>query len=335
MSGITSHLAGKCLRASRAFLLELLVWGAVVASCAHADNSTVIDLHDSAVIKGDEVFLNEIATIKGEHTEMVGQLKLQRAPLAGKTQLLKASYVLLKLRQAGFDTDRFEINGPSVVRLDTPGRTVPAAELSEVLLEEIREQLGDLRDRCEIQLVRPPSATHLPPCEVSWKVRLGSPVLLGGIPVKILAVNKETGDTEATVSSYVRIRRYEPVLVASREIPAGSLVMEADLEKQDLEVASKYQLRELFTEQDAVVGMKVKRFIALGEPMKRSALEKNKVIGYGDEIRIEVRRGALVVSAPGIARQAGCIGDRIRVRCLMAGRDLLARVTGRGIVLLE
>ncbi|HNT37080.1 MAG TPA: flagellar basal body P-ring formation chaperone FlgA, partial [bacterium] len=274
----------------------------------------------------------DIADVSGSQAALLSKVLLQSAPLTGRTQSIKAPYVLLKLRQSGFDTDSLELTGAQAVKMSTPGNLVPSHELAQRFEDGLRERLGADADRCEISLNRAPTPLFVPDGTYEWEVRPSSANLLGTVPVQLLAKNPESGQVVASTRGCAQVRRFEEVLVSTREIARGSTITDKDLNTERKEITNLLQLRDLITDPKAAVGLKARRFIALGETLKTSSLEREKVVAYGQTVLIEIEGTGFVITAPGVARQAGSMGDQIRVKSTTGGQEMLTQVIGPGKV---
>lgn len=310
----------------------LLLISLVLCDPVLASQTSRVLLRESATIRGDQVYLGDIADVTGAQSDLLSKVLLQNAPLNGRSHLLKAPYVLLKLRQAGFDTDALELTGAQMVELKTPGTMVPPQDLTQEIEKGLRVRLGADAERCEISLTRAPSSLFVPEGAFEWEVRVNSSNLLGAVPLQLVAKSLETGNVVASTRSCAQVRRFEDVLVSTREIARGEILSEKDVAKERREITSSHQLRDLASNPGAVVGLKAKRFIAFGETFKTSSLEREKVIAYGQAIQIEIEGTGFVITAPGIAREAGCMGDEIRVKSTSGGQEMLALVIGPGKV---
>lgn len=316
----------------KTIFLTVLALSLVIAANGFAAAKTVIVYKPNVIVEGLDVHLGDVAEINGENCEVLKGLKIQKAPMPGKKTLVKADYVLMKLRQAGFDTEIIDFSGASIVEVGTPGTTVASKELERLTLECLRERLGEVADRCEITMIRPPAPVFLPEGEYEWEIRPMSETLLGSVPVQLVAKERNSGTVVETIRTCPRIERVEAVLIAAREVARGELLSETDFQYQDYQIKSKYQLRDLITDPEQLVGMESRRFIALGEPFKKSMLQRQKLIEYGDSVRIEYRQGPLYICAQGVARQNGYLGDQIRVKSLAGDKEVMGEVTGEGIV---
>lgn len=73
-----------------------------------------------------------------------------------------------------------------------------------------------------------------------------------------------------------------------------------------------------------------RRSLDAGEALRQSALAWPVAVDTGDPVRVRYRRGGLLLVVDGAAREAGAVGDAIRVYCRSTEATYRARVTAPG-----
>ena len=79
------------------------------------------------------------------------------------------------------------------------------------------------------------------------------------------------------------------------------------------------------------IGYETRRIIQPGEIITRGLVRKPPVIRKGEQIKIKIQAGTLVVIGRGKARQDGGIGDEILVKCEPGGKKIKAIVERSGL----
>lgn len=136
--------------------------------------------------------------------------------------------------------------------------------------------------------------------------------------------------TVREVTLTAEIRRFRPVLVASRLIRRGEELGPTVLEVQEREVTGLAD--GCFTAIDQVDGMRVRRALGGGQVLTRLHAEPRPVVNRGEEVLLVARGSGIEVSTEGIALEDGGIGARVRVRNAASGKVLYGQVSGAGTV---
>jgi len=132
------------------------------------------------------------------------------------------------------------------------------------------------------------------------------------------------GKNLRTIDVTLRLHRKTTIVVALRQIEAHATVTAADvaLSFTELPVGFTTPLTDL---RDAIGKRATQRFFA-NAPLPASALETPPAITANDKITIEYIVGAIRITAPGLARQSGAIGETIHVYSADGKKDLDAIV---------
>ncbi len=158
----------------------------------------------------------------------------------------------------------------------------------------------------------------VPPAWEGWgSVNLSAVVRVNGIVEKNLAIRVHV-DTQAEL------------VVAARQIPAGTILSADDLQmlKMDLAQAGGYPIASM---QDAV-GKKVRTALRSGAVVKSNQLVAVPVVVSGQLVTIVAESGGLRITIAGRAKSSGGTGDLIRVQNLSSGKELPARVVDASTV---
>ena len=145
-----------------------------------------------------------------------------------------------------------------------------------------------------------------------------------------------TGTTPVHVSVYVngtfyrrailyyRVKVYDTVLVAARDLKPDEAIGEADVKLAEVTVddaATTY-----LHKADEIAGRVPARFLSAGKPLTEGVLQNALVIEANAPVTLLSDYNGIQVTAEGIALQRGRVGDRIRVKNARSGRMLLGTV---------
>jgi flagella basal body P-ring formation protein FlgA len=131
----------------------------------------------------------------------------------------------------------------------------------------------------------------------------------------------------------VTFERRTDALVAARDLPAGTVLVEGDLALRSLLLSGVSG--SVCRAPEEAVGRILRSPLRAGEPVRADRLERPLVVRAGERVVIELDAGALRLRVPGQALAPGRVGDRIAVLNVQSGRRLQARVLGAKRVALE
>lgn len=124
----------------------------------------------------------------------------------------------------------------------------------------------------------------------------------------------------------LRVRRYSDVAVTTAAIKLHDDITSDKIEIKRMEVTS---LREQpITSLDAIHGSRTKRNLAAGQILTVEATETAPDIEVGREVTIIFADKSFSITTRGLAMQVGRMGEKIRVKNLVSGKTVYARVTG-------
>ncbi len=131
----------------------------------------------------------------------------------------------------------------------------------------------------------------------------------------------------------VRVRRWDLLPVARRELPRGRVLTAEDLEARWLESTAMADA-DLVSLEDAL-GNRLSRYLLAGRPLARRQLERVPDVRRGETLTVTVRTGGVAVRASAHALEDGRIGESLQVKLDDTGRRLTARLVAAGEAVLE
>jgi flagellar basal body P-ring formation protein FlgA len=82
----------------------------------------------------------------------------------------------------------------------------------------------------------------------------------------------------------------------------------------------------------ALLGKVARRTLLPGQPIPASAVDQQRLVTVGAQVKIVYSEGGLQIVAFGLAQQAGGAGDLVRVRNLDSGLFVMGRVQNDGSI---
>ncbi len=292
-----------------------------------------IELLPEATVSGELITLGEIARLSpaGPKAEGYGAISLFRSPLPGGESVIGRDAVERYLAQHGTDLATVSWSGAQSVRVLRPGVGIDQGRIREVL----EEYLANNRSALPPADVRFKSISEtkpfvLPAGSLEIEIIPDRPSLLDARRFTILY--RVDGRLERNLSVRAELEAIAPVVVAARDLRRGQILTAADLLYADGDLA---QLRDPVLDQRELVGTEMKRSLRQGSPVERSAVEIPPLVRRGELVTITASKGALTVTARGLAKQDGKMGEMIRVVNNSSDKEIFCKVLGPGLVGVE
>jgi flagella basal body P-ring formation protein FlgA len=127
-----------------------------------------------------------------------------------------------------------------------------------------------------------------------------------------------------------RIRKQTAIAVAAREIARGE-----EIRREDLRLETQHAspaLRGAAADPDRIVGLRARRRIARGAPIRSTWLEVIPVISKGERVRLLYSVGDLVIESTGRAEEDAAHGETLRAINLDSKKRIVGRVERAGVV---
>jgi flagellar basal body P-ring formation protein FlgA len=296
------------------------------AQPAASETDILITFRPDNEVKGSVVRLADIAVIESEDQDAVQQLGLLEVgsmPLTGRTGTITQGYVRIKIRSLKLDVKRFQFAGAQLCGVTRPEQILSGAEIEKAALEAVRATQQDL----DVISNYTPLDQRLPLGKIETRpmtARLFG-TTSGTIPVQVLVDGKQ----EASISVSFRLVKKAPVVVATRDIPAGTVLGTEDIEIQDrAAVAGPLQISTL----DQAIGRQVTSPIKSGTTLTNSMLKSATIVKRGARIKLICRGNGFTVTAAGEALQDAANGQLVRVRNLTSRLEVTGTAVGDQLV---
>lgn len=213
------------------------------------------------------------------------------------------------------------------------------ATVATVAPEQVRACLEDFlhskkaflpQARIGFRSLELPEPFQVPAGKLSCEVLPSDPRILGSRRFNLIF--RIDGQVVKNTTLRGELEAIAPVVIAAGELRRGTILAERDLNVAELDLAG---LRNPCADPKELLGKTLKRTVRLGEPIDRQAVEFPAVIKRGDLVTITARKGALMLTATGVAREDGNAGATITVRNSASQKDVQARVSSPGAVEVE
>ena len=143
----------------------------------------------------------------------------------------------------------------------------------------------------------------------------------------------DQGKRIAKIPVSVRLERKSTVVRATAKIKRKEVIGTEMLQTDEQFVDSKWPL--IVKNTDQINGQVAKRVIRTGELLTLDLFEKAPVVRSGDQLTLQIRQGAVMITTDCIAKSDGRTGDHINVVTDFATKPIRALIKEPGMVVIE
>jgi flagella basal body P-ring formation protein FlgA len=274
---------------------------------------------------GGSLRLDQIAELDGEGAAEAAGLELGRVPGPGRQRAVSRLTVKRALELGGFARGSFVLDGASQVRVIGEGVPLQREDVRAAIEQALR-RIAPEAD-VAVERVQLPRGVQLPAGEHRLRVSRSFTSPRQGpnrIPLEIVS---DSGVRR--VGLYARLKIEGPLVVAAREMRRGQRVSAKDV---TVERRTYPAGRELFHEEDEVVGLVARSTLRAGEPIRGTALGPKDAVVSGQTVEAVYHRGGVELVLQTKARGSGGVGAIIPVTGQDGASILDARVVNNGRV---
>ena len=275
------------------------------------------------MVRGAQITLGLVAEISPPSSQLSAK-RLARAPKPAQTVVLKREQIERALRQNGVDVTKLSWAGAKSVRVEGSSQTITADSVQQQIDTFLRNAEARRPDvTFAFTPFSPPQPFILPAGSIQIEVIPAVRDIVGSRHFTL--VYRVNGRTVKNLAVRGKLLVEADVVVAQQPLRRGAIISERDVDVTTLDIS---RLRDpLFSLAD-VVGKRVARSVRAGQVIERKNVEFPPLVKKGAFVRIVARRGAMLLTAIGIARQDGQLEEIIRVQNSRSNKEIRARVVG-------
>ena len=149
------------------------------------------------------------------------------------------------------------------------------------------------------------------------------------VPDRHATVQVECADPQDPWRLYVsvRIQQMQEIVVTQRNLAVGQVIGANDIMLSEVDI---HQVRDsVFSDPEALIGARVKRRIGANQAIQA---RHTCFVCRGEDVTIISQAGNLQITATGVARSDGLLGERITIRNPSSNKDIQGVVTATGQV---
>jgi flagella basal body P-ring formation protein FlgA len=216
--------------------------------------------------------------------------------------------------------------------VDGPPQTVIKPEQLQRYLENYLAQQSAKMPQTEIRFrhLRLPKAFSVPAGRLTCEINPSDPRVLSSRRFSLIF--RVDGKAVQNITVSATLEALAQVAITSGDLRRGVILREEHIETAERDLN---HLRAPCFDSDELLGKRLKRSLRKGQVFERSAVAFPPMIKRGELVTITAQKGALRVTAKGLAQQNGDEGDMIRVRNTRSQKDLICEVTGPVAVSME
>ncbi len=283
-----------------------------------------ISIQSDAIVEGRTVHLGDIADLEGDGLALA-DVALAEAPAVGDAQRLSGNEILARLREAGLDEEGVQYRIPVGVRVVRAHRVLEAEEL-QVSIETAAEAWLEPGERiARVELGRalrvPHGAVDVVVSEITRQ--------RDGHAMARLTI-EQAGEIVERRNVPLMLETHAPRVVFRRSLRRGEVLTTSDIDIEIRAVSSGAGTG--FETSQEVLGRALRSDVGRGELATLRQLDAPVGVKRGDQVRLELHSGMLLVSATGEALESAAVGENVRVVNPTSGRELTGKVVSHGRV---
>lgn len=277
----------------------------------------------TTTVHGAQINLADVARLNPPIPALNAK-RIKRSPAPGKQLKVSRDQIKHVLVQNGVAAEQIKFVGASTV---------------QVVRDSIIVSASDIKREIDTYLIK--VQRKLPYAHFKFTPQLRNKKFVlpaGGLRVEVIPsvaqvvgsrhftlIYKVDGRTVKNLSVSGKLEVLADVVVAQRNLRRGEIIDRQDVALASLDISKIKQ--PLFYIND-VIGKKVIRNIRSAQVVQEKNIDFPPLVKKGAFVKIIARRGGLLLTATGIAKQDGKLDDAIRVRNSASQKDITAKVVG-------
>jgi flagella basal body P-ring formation protein FlgA len=292
-----------------------------------------VRISGEATVRGDAVTLGQIASFEPAGDPRAAELKsveVASAPAPGNSHRFNRRFLDYKVGSAVAALgEEVALETPDSLVVHRTAQVVTSARMEEIFRDHVFKHAPWPEDEMTLETVRVPDDVALPEGALRWDIREnGNADYLGNVSASLTFYVDSRQIRRVPVSARISITR--KVLRAARRIERGDLI-----DREDVVQVRETSMRvrgETLVDPEAVIGKRAARSVRSGSTLTAGMVEDPPVVERGSAVIILAESEALRITTRGEALEDGRSGERIRVRNLQSGKELLSTVKAPGWV---
>jgi flagella basal body P-ring formation protein FlgA len=293
-------------------------------------SGVTVTLPVEAKVKGTEIELGELCLVAGLDSELVARvraLELGYAPAPGFSRLLTAERIRSELARA-LPGVEVRVAGERACRVWPEIDAIPPDVVEEAARAELLRAFAD--KEATFTLSEPIGTVKVPMGERGRELvaRVSADELHSGtIGVAVEVLVDELRYRTVWTSWRVDVWETRPVL--TRPVRAGEELRPELFSRARVQIGRTSEPQALDPRQ--ILGAIARRDLAPGERVTVQDVHRPAAVTLGATLFLRVKKGPIEARVSALALETGSVGERIRIKTVEAGQELVATVVGRDL----
>jgi len=293
-------------------------------------SGVTVTLPVEAKVKGTEIELGELCLVAGLDGELVARVRaveLGYAPVPGFSRLFTVERVRAELARA-LPGVEVRVTGERACRVWPEIDEIAPATLEAAARTELMRAFGGKEATFTLAETLSPVKVPLGEHGSTVQARVAQTEAKSGtlgVPIEVLV----DGLRYRTVWSSWRVDVWETRPVLSRPVRAGEELRPELFSRARVQVGQDVAGEALDPQQ--VAGSIARRDLAAGERVTEHDVHRPAAVTLGATLFLRVKKGPIEARVSALALETGSVGDRIRIKTVEAGQELVATVVGRDL----
>ncbi|MDR1111691.1 MAG: flagellar basal body P-ring formation chaperone FlgA, partial [Deltaproteobacteria bacterium] len=284
-------------------------------------------------VAGPRIILGDVANVVADSpadqplADLVGAVDLGPSPGPGIDLVLRRRQIEQRLSASGAPLSDIRWLIPGEVTLTGEGQATQAEAIRKIILDHLDRSEPYISGTYEILSVTSSTPPALPPGQVEYRFSpqpSSNPAYLSGT-IFFAVDGQEAGRLRVTVQVDLRM----PAVVATRDLPRGHVLGEIDLSESQVPYM---QAKGALTDIAQALGQTLKTSVRTGAPVRDRDLVTTSMVKKGEVVTIVAQSGSLRITALGLARQDGALGQTISIVNQDSKKTISAKVIGPSLV---
>ena len=281
-------------------------------------NSQIVTLKSAVIVEKAYILLGDLFSNTGKKA----LIKVAYAPQPGKSSSFDAKWLYRIARAYKLKWRPLSLKTRAIV--ERASQVIYRDEIEDALAA--RFQTHGYRGNFEIEFGQQRLKIHVPANEPAT------------IDIDGLSINKSTGRFVANLLIPAnkpnakrfrltgRVHRLTQVPVVSRRLSRGDIIQKNDIEW--ISIREREIRRGYIQNEDEIIGMAAKRYIAAKTPLTTSHMQRPQLIKKGGIVNVALINGSMRLTTQGRSLENGSLGDIIRIKNIKTKIIIEAKVTG-------
>jgi flagella basal body P-ring formation protein FlgA len=288
-----------------------------------------------ATVQKEIICLADIATVKGSPrswVEKIGRVRIGDSPDVGETLFLSREEVFSQMQKANLSPYISAKNIPKQIEVVREGQTVEKDEIIQILEENLRRILPDVKKTLVVQEIQGFEPFILSPGPFSSEAVLPESAHRGG-PMTITLSFFQEGRLVQKIRLRVRVEIQGFVVAARTGLRRHQEIGENDVHliKKNLNLLPP----DVLTDLKEAVGKRVTQSVNGQETLRSSMVEPPPLVKKGDRVLLIIDNSYFKITTFGEVKEEGRRGDWVKLMNISSKKEVSGRVVDSHTVQVE